>query len=148
MSSQEIREILTECKTIAVVGLSREPEKYSYQVAAYMKKHGYRIIPVNPFAEEVLNEKSYPSLLEIPSDIQMEIDVVDIFRRAEDVPPIVEQAVKLHATRGKPNVIWMQLGIVNEEAEATARKAGLTVIMDKCVMQEHMRLFKRPRRRH
>jgi predicted CoA-binding protein len=143
LSSNEIRTILSESRTIAVVGLSREPEKASYQVAAYMKKHGYRIVPVNPFADEVLGEKSYPSLLDIPADIQKEIDVVDIFRRSEDVPPIVEQAVKLRKEDGKPCVVWMQLGIVNEEAAAVARKAGLTVVIDKCIMQEHKRLFKK-----
>ncbi len=143
MRSLEIKKILTECKTIAVVGLSREPEKDSYRVAAYMKKHGYRIIPVNPFADEVLGEKSYNSLLDIPTEIQREIDVVDVFRRAEDVPSVVEQAVKLHGMYGKPCVVWMQIGIVNGEAARIAREAGLTVIMDKCIMQEHKRLSKK-----
>ena len=106
-----------------------------------MKKHGYNIIPVNPFVDKVLGEKSYKSLLDIPTEIQKEIDVVDVFRRAEDVPPVVEQAVRLHKIFGKPGVVWMQLGIVNEEAAKTARKAGLTVVMDKCIMQEHSRLF-------
>ena len=129
------------------MGLSREPEKESYEVASYLKKHGYCIIPVNPFADEVLGEKSYVSLLDIPAEIQKEIDIVDIFRRAEDVPPVVEQAVKLREQHGKPCVVWMQLGIVNEKAAAAARKTGLTVVMDKCMMQEHKRLFKkRPRR--
>ena len=145
MSKEEIKEILSTCKTIAVVGLSREPERESYRVAKYMKKHGYRIVPVNPFADEVLDEKSYKSLLDIPTEIQKEIDVVDVFRRAEDVPPIVEQAVKLREQHGKPWVVWMQLGIVNEKAAAAARKSGLTVIMDKCIMQEHRRLFQRRR---
>jgi predicted CoA-binding protein len=139
ISSNEIRRILTECKTIAVVGLSREPEKESYQVAKYMKKHGYRIVPVNPFADKILSEKSYKSLLDIPAEIQKKIDIVNIFRRPEDVPPIVEQAIKLKKMHGKPCVIWMQLGIVNEEAAAVAEKADLTVIMDKCIMQEHKR---------
>jgi predicted CoA-binding protein len=143
LSSNEIRTILTESRTIAVVGLSREPDKASYQVAAYMKKHGYRIVPVNPFADEVLGEKSYPNLRDIPDDIQKEIDVVDIFRRSEDVQPIVEQAVKLRKEHGKPCVVWMQLGIVNKEAAALARRAGLAVVMDKCIMQEHKRLFKK-----
>jgi predicted CoA-binding protein len=125
LSKEEIKEILSTCKTIAVVGLSREPEKESYRVAKHMQKHGYRIIPVNPFADEVLDEKSYKSLLDIPTEIQKEIDVVDVFRRAEDVPPIVEQAVKLREQHGKPCVVWMQLGIVNEKAAAAARKSGL-----------------------
>jgi predicted CoA-binding protein len=143
LNADEIRKILTECRIIAVVGLSREPEKESYQVAAYMKKHGYRIVPVNPFADKVLGEKSYKSILEISADLQKEIDVVDVFRRAEDVPPIVEQAVNLREMHGKPCVAWMQLGIVNEKAAAVARKADLTVIMDKCMMQEHKRLFRK-----
>ena len=142
LSKKEIKEILSTCKTIAVVGLSREPEKESYGVAKYMKKHEYRIVPVNPFADEVLGEKSYKSLLDIPAEIQKTIDIVDIFRRAEDVPPVVEQAVKLREQHGKPCVVWMQLGIVNEKAAAVARKAGLLVVMDKCLMQEHKRLFK------
>jgi predicted CoA-binding protein len=141
LNSKQIKEILTNCKTIAVVGLSREPEKASHKVALYMKKHGYRIVPVNPFVEEVLDEKSYPSLLDIPTEIQKEIDIVDIFRRSEDVQPVVEQAVKLRGMYGKPYVVWMQEGIVNEEAAATAQKTGFIVIMDKCIMQEHKRLF-------
>jgi uncharacterized protein len=142
LSKNEIKEILSSCKTIAVVGLSREPEKESYRVAAFMKKHGYRIVPVNPFADEVLGEKSYKSLLDIPTEIQKEIDVVDVFRQPEDVPPIVEQAVKLREMYGKPCMVWMQLGIVNKKAAAVARKAGLTVVMDKCMMQEHKGLCK------
>lgn len=148
MNSTQIKEILADYKTIAVVGLSREPDKASHQVALYMKKQGYRIVPVNPFVEKVLGEKGYPSLLEIPPEIQREIDVVDIFRRPEDVQPVVEQAVKLREMHGKPCVIWMQLGIVNAEAATLAQNAGFTVVMDRCIMQEHKRLFgKRSRRR-
>ena len=142
MKRDEIKKILSECKTIAVVGLSREPEKESYVVSEYMKKHGFRIIPVNPFADEVLGEKSYKSLLDIPAKLQKSIDIVDVFRKAEDVPPVVEQAVKLKKKYGKPCVFWMQLGIVNEQAAETAKKAGMTAIMDKCLMREHKRLFK------
>lgn len=142
MNKREIKEILSTCRTIAVVGLSREPKKESYRVAKYMMKHGYLIVPVNPFADEVLGEKSYKSLLDISTEIQKEIDVVDVFRRSEDVPPVVEQTVKLREKYGKPCVLWMQLGIVNEEAAAIARKAGLTVVMDKCMMQERKSLFK------
>ena len=141
MSQNEIKEILTKYKTIAVVGLSRDPDKYSYRVSDYLKKHGFRIIPVNPFADEILGEKGYKSLLDIPAEIQKTIEIVDIFRPAKDVPPIVEQAVKLKEAHGKPSVVWMQLGIVNEQAAETAKKAGLTVIMDKCMMVEHKRFF-------
>ncbi len=140
MSQKDIEEILSHHKTIAVVGLSREPEKDSNRVAAYLKAQGFHVIPVNPFADEVLGEKSYKSLLDIPVEIQKQIEVVDVFRRPEDVPPIVEQIIKLKAKHGKPYVVWMQLGIVSETAAEIARKAGLTVVMDKCIMVEHSRL--------
>ena len=123
------------------MGLSREPDKDSYRVAAYLKEQGFRIVPVNPFADEILGEKSHKSLLDIPVEIQKILDVVDVFRSAKDVPAIVEQAVKLKKAHGKPCVIWMQLGIVNAQAAETAKKAGLTVVMDKCMMVEHRRLF-------
>jgi predicted CoA-binding protein len=141
LSQHEIREILTEYKVVAVVGLSREPDKDSYGVSAYLKRHGFRIIPVNPFADEILGEKSYRSLLGIPAEIQKAIEIVDIFRPAKDVLAIVEQAVKLKETYGKPYVVWMQLGMVNEQAAETAKKAGLAVVMDKCMMVEHRRFF-------
>jgi predicted CoA-binding protein len=141
LSQNKIKEILTKYKTIAVVGLSRDPDKDSYRVSAYLKKHGFRIIPVNPFAGEVLSKKSHKSLLDIPAEIQKTIEIVDVFRPAKDVPPIVEQAIKLKEMHGKPSVVWMQLGIVNEQAAETAKKAGLTVVMDKCMMVEHRRLF-------
>ena len=141
MSQNEIREILTKYKTVAVVGLSREPDKDSYRVSAHLKEHGFRIVPVNPFADEVLGEKSYKSFLDIPAEIQKTIEIVDIFRPAKGVPPIVEQAVKLKEMHGKPYVVWMQLGIVNEQAAETAKKAGLTVVMNKRMMVEHRRFF-------
>jgi predicted CoA-binding protein len=137
LGQNQIKEILTKYKVIAVVGLSKEPEKDSHKVSAYLQQHGYRIIPVNPFADQVLGEKSYKSLLDIPSEIQKTIEIVDIFRRSEDVPPIVEQAIELKAMFGKPLVVWMQLGIVNEQAAESARKSGLIVVMDKCLMIEH-----------
>ena len=141
MSRNEIKEILGKYKTIAVVGLSRDPEKDSYRVSAYLKNHGFRIIPVNPFSDEILGEKSYQSLLDIPPEIQKTIEVVDIFRPSKDVPLIVEQAVKLKEMHGKPHVVWMQLGIANEQAAEAAKKAGLTVVMNKRMMIEHKRLF-------
>jgi predicted CoA-binding protein len=96
---------------------------------------------VKPFADEILGEKSYKSLLRIPPKIQKNIDIVEIFRPSKDVPPIVEQAIKLKAAYGKPDVVWMQLGIVNKKAAETAKKAGLIVVMDKCMMIEHKRFF-------
>jgi predicted CoA-binding protein len=120
--------------------LSKDPGKVSHRVSTYLQQHGYRIIPVNPFVDEVLGEKSYNSLLDIPVEVQKTIEIVDIFRYAEDVPPIVEQAIALKIAVGKPFVIWMQSGIVNEQAALAARKAGLIVIMDKCLMNEHQYL--------
>ena len=140
MIQKEIEQILEDHKIIAIVGLSRDTEKDSYRVGAYLKKHGFQIIPINPLAEEILGEKSYKSLLDVPVEIQREIDIIDIFRRSEDVPPIVEQVIALKAKHGKPNVVWMQLGITNEKAAKAAERAGLTVIMNKCVMIEHSHL--------
>jgi len=126
-------------KIIAVVGLSKDPSRPSHDVASYLKSHGYRIVPVNPTVEEVLGERSYKSLLDLPEELKRKIDIVDIFRRAEDVPPIVNDAVQLHKGFGKPNAVWMQLGIVNEEAASKAREAGLSVVMDRCMKIEHAR---------
>jgi uncharacterized protein len=140
LSQTVIREVLSKYKVIAIVGLSNDPNKPSYNVASYMKNHGYRIVPVNPFVDEVLGEKSFKSLLEIPVEIQKAIEVVDIFRRPEDVGSVVEQAIKLREAYGKPYVVWMQLGIVNQKAAEAAAKAGLTAIMDHCIMVEHGRL--------
>lgn len=134
------KQILQEYRVIAVVGLSTDMSKPSYEVSKYMKNQGYRIIPVNPFAEEILGEKSYKNLTEIPAEIQKTIEIVDIFRKPENVPTVVDEAIKLRKENGKPYVIWMQLGIVNEAAAEKARETGLTVIMDKCLMVEHKRL--------
>jgi len=139
---EEIKDILEKYRTVAVVGLSSDPSKDSHVVAQFLKSRGWRIVPVNPFADEILGEKSYKSLLDLPEDVQKELEVVDIFRPSQDVPPIVEQAIQLKKKNGKPYVIWMQLGIVNEEAAAQARKAGLTVIMDRCMRIESRRLDK------
>lgn len=142
MSQQEeIRKILNNYRTIAVVGLSKEPEKPSFQVAFYLKGHGYTIIPVNPTVDKVLGEKSYKSLLDIPPNVQKSIEVVDVFRRSGDVPPVVEQAIKLKEAYGQLAVVWMQSGIVNDVAAEAARKAGLTVVMDACMMREHRFLY-------
>ena len=131
---------ILKSKTIAVVGLSKDPSRPSHDVATYLKSHGYRIVPINPTVDEILGEKSYKSLLDLPEHLKREIDVVDIFRRAEDVPPIIEEAIQLHKIFGKPNAIWMQLGIVNEDAAEKAREAGLFVVMDRCMKIEHARL--------
>ena len=127
----EIRKILTESKTIAVVGLSPKQDRPSYKVASYLKSKGYRIIPVNPNADQILGEKSYPGLVSIPE----KIDVVDIFRKSGDVPPVVDEAIKAGA-----KAVWMQEGIVNEPAAQKARSAGLLVVMDRCMLKEHKKL--------
>lgn len=127
----KLRRILEQYKTIAVVGLSRRESRPSYSVPAYMQQHGYRIIPVNPHLQEALGETAYPSLLEIPEPI----DVVQIFRRSEDVPPVVEDAIRKGA-----KVVWMQAGIVNQQAAARAEAAGLEVVMDACMRSAHQAL--------
>ena len=141
VSEDQIKDILEKAKAIAVVGLSKEPEKDSHKVSVYLQQNGYRIVPVNPFVDEVLEEKSYTSLLDIPTEIQKTIDVVDVFRRSEDVLPVVGQAIQLKARFNRVFAVWMQMGIVNEQAAEVARKAGLIVVMDKCLMVEHQRFL-------
>lgn len=131
-NDQMMKDILLSTKTIASVGLSSNPGKESYGIVQYLKSQGYRVIPVNPTAEEILGEKSYPDLESVPE----KIDVVQVFRRPEDVPPIVESAIKVGA-----KTVWMQEGIVNEEAAQTAREAGLQVVMDACMRVTHRRLI-------
>jgi uncharacterized protein len=126
-----LKEILLSAKTIASVGLSGNPQKESYGVALYLKEQGYRVIPVNPTAMEILGEKSYPDLESVPE----KIDVVQVFRKPEDVPPVVDDAIKVGA-----KVVWMQEGITNEEAAKKARDAGLQVVMDACMRAAHRRL--------
>ena len=128
---EDIARILKNHHTIAVVGLSPNPDRPSHEVASYLKDHGYEIIPVNPAAAEVLGKKCYPDLRAIPKPVE----VVDIFRRSEFVGPIVEEAIAI-----KAKVVWMQDGVVNEEAATRARQAGLQVVMDACMKREHQRL--------
>jgi uncharacterized protein len=131
-SITELRRILKSYRTIAVVGLSAEWHRPSFFAAKYMQQHGYRIVPVNPRYADVLGERCYPSLAEIPDPI----DIVDVFRRTEDVLPIAQQAIAIGA-----KCLWQQIGVKNLEAEALARAAGLDVVMDRCVKIEHARLF-------
>lgn len=125
------REILEQGKTIAVVGLSDDPTRYSYHVAQYLQKQGYRIIPVNPTVKEVLGEKSYPDLRSIPEPV----DVVEVFRRSDAVLPIAQDAVAI-----KAKALWLQDGVINEEAAKLAREAGLDVVMNDCMLRQHRRL--------
>ncbi|MEW6035096.1 MAG: CoA-binding protein [Candidatus Micrarchaeota archaeon] len=131
----DIPQLLREARTIAVVGLSDKPERPSYDVAEYLMGHGYTIIPVNPNIHEWKGLKAHASLRDIPAGAK--VDVVDVFRKSEDVPPVVDEAIKIGA-----GAVWMQLGIVNEAAAEKARKAGLFVVMDRCMKIEHMKLGK------
>jgi uncharacterized protein len=126
--AERIAELLKSAKTIAVVGLSDSPSRTSYGVSAYMHSQGYRIIPVNPTITASLGEKAYASLLDVPE----KIDIVNVFRRSEFVPEVVEQAILL-----KVPAVWMQEGVVHEEAAKKARLAGIFVVMNKCILKEH-----------
>jgi len=132
-SDQQVKDLLQNAHTIAVVGLSSSRFRASYGVSQYMQSAGYRIIPVNPNEREVLGEKSYPRLEDVPE----KIDVVDVFRRSEFVPEIVDAAIRVGA-----HAIWMQDGVVDEVAAQRARDAGLFVVMDDCILREHRRLMR------
>ena len=132
VKTDAIGELLKHARNIAVVGLSNSPLRASHGVAAYMQSHGYRIIPVNPTITDALGETAYPSLL----DVEENIDVVNIFRRPEFVPEVVDQAIQL----GVP-AIWMQEGVVHQQAAEKARRAGIFVVMDQCILQEHRARF-------
>jgi len=136
MDDAQVRERLRHDRTVAVVGISpKEEDRPSYRVASYLQSKGYRVIPVRPDGEEILGERVYRSLKEIPAEIN--IDIVDIFRKSEDVPPVVEEAIDR-----KVKVVWMQEGVIHDEAAARAEKAGLKVVMDRCIKKEHQRLMK------
>jgi predicted CoA-binding protein len=130
-TAEEIQNILATARTIAVVGLSDKPARDSHRVAAYLQGQGYRIIPVNPNVSEVLGEKAYPRLADVPGPV----DVVDVFRRPEAVPEIVDDAIRKGA-----KAVWMQDGIVHNAAAAKARASGLRVVMNQCMLREHRRL--------
>ena len=127
-----IRRVLSNYRTVAVVGLSANWYRPSYFAAKYLQDHGFRVIPVNPAYEEVLGERCYPSLRDVPEPV----DVVDCFRRAEDIPPIVDEAIDIGA-----KVLWLQLGVINEAAARRAHEAGMEVVMDRCMKIEYARLF-------
>lgn len=125
--------LLTTARTIAVVGLSDKPERDSNEVARYLRSQGYRIVPVNPMLNEVLGERSYPSIAAIPPEVRL--DIVDIFRRSDQVPPVVDEAL----TRGV-GAIWMQLGVAHDAAAAKAEAQGVPTVQDLCIMVQHRRL--------
>ncbi len=132
MIDSDLRKLFETCRTIAVVGLSDRPERPSFGVAQYMQAQGYRIIPVNPNALEILGEKCYASLLDIPQAI----DMVNVFRRSEDVLPIAQQAVKIGA-----KCLWQQIGVMNKEADVLAQAHGLVSVLDRCLKIEHRALL-------
>ena len=132
-SDATLRSILSQARTIAVVGLSSKPHRDSHGVARYLQHQGYKVVPVNPNETEVLGETAYPSLLDVPTDVA--IDIVDVFRRAEETPPVAEQAVSVGA-----RVLWLQEGIVSDEARRIAEEGGLTVVMDLCIRTTRARL--------
>lgn len=129
-STEAISKILDECRTIAVVGLSSNPSRPSNSVAGYMKRQGYKVIPVNPREEQIFGEKSYPSLADVPGKIEL----VDVFRRSEEAGAVVDEAIKLGA-----KAVWLQEGVIDEAAAGRALDAGLLVVMDRCWLKEHIR---------
>ena len=138
-SISDLRRILGTCRTIAVVGLSPQWHRPSFFAAKYMQAHGYRIVPVNPSASEILGERCFPSVTQAARELAtqgVKIDMVDCFRRSDDIPPIADEAIAIGA-----RCLWLQLGVINEAAAAKARAAGLDVVMDRCVKIEHARLF-------
>ncbi|MBS7626496.1 CoA-binding protein [Candidatus Bathyarchaeota archaeon] len=136
----DIKDVLSRCRTVAVVGVSRDPSKDSRIVAEYLMSQGYEVIPINPFTDELLGKKCYKTLVDMPEEVAKRIDIVNIFRPAEETPQIVEQVISLRKKLGRPDVIWMQLGIINEEAARMAEEAGMVVIMDRCIKIEHSRM--------
>jgi predicted CoA-binding protein len=136
---ETIRRILRECSRIAVVGLSDKPWRPSHRVARYLLEHGYDVIPVNPQAHEILGRRCYPALIAVPGPV----DLVDIFRRAEHIPGIVDEAIRIGA-----RAVWMQSGLADEASAERARRAGLWVVMDRCIMIEHGRYGAEAERRH
>ena len=133
MTQAAIRQSLANCKTIAVVGLSPKPHRDSFRVAKYMQEHGFRIVPINPNATEVLGEKAYASLTEAATHER--IDMVNCFRNSEDIPPIAAEAIAIGAKS-----LWLQIGVVNDAAAKLATEAGLVVVQDLCLMVEHRQL--------
>jgi len=140
-SDEELRRILSSYKTVAVVGISKDPHKESRRVAAYLKGNDYRIVPINPTTTSIMGIQAYPNLNEVPDSLAREIEIVDVFRKSGDVPAVVDEAVRLKQKFGRLKVVWMQLGIVNVDAAEVASRVGLTVVMDRCMAQEHHRFM-------
>lgn len=140
MTQENVEDVLKKYNVVAVVGISKDSVKDSHRVAEYLKNQHFRIIPINPTADEILGEKSYKTLLDTPSEVQRSIEIIDIFRPSSEVLPIIEEAIKLKEKYGTLRVVWMQLGIVNEQAARIAREKGLIVVMNRCMMQEYKKI--------
>ncbi len=135
MSSQTIapEEVLRKYRVIAVVGASKNPDKDANSVPAFMKEKGYTIIPVNPTADQILGEKAYPTLLDLPAEVANRIEVVDVFRPSEELPEVARQVIELMKRHGKPLIFWAQLGLENAEAKKALSEAGIPYVMNSCM---------------
>ena len=141
MPLEDPAKVLKEARVVAVVGASRNPEKDAHKVPAYLKSKGYKIIPINPKASEILGERAYPSLEDLPEDLARQVDVVDVFRPPEEAVRVVDQAIKLKERSGKDLVVWFQFGTSSDEAVEKALRAGLRVVRERCMMQELKRML-------
>jgi uncharacterized protein len=135
-------DVLAKSKTIAVIGASKNPEKEAYRVPSYLREHGYRIVPVNPTTDEILGERAYPSLLELPEQVVRAIDVVEVFRPSDELPQVARQADELKRRYGRPLFFWAQLGLENEEAKRILEGGGIQYVMDACMRTVHHLHFK------
>lgn len=131
------KEALKKYKTIAVIGASKTPEKEAYKVPLYLKQHGYRIIPINPTTDTVLEEKAYPNLAAMPAEIAKQVELVEVFRPSEELPQVAQQVIEMHKKYGRPYVFWAQLGIENEEAKQMLTKNGIPYVMNTCARVVH-----------
>ena len=133
-------DVLKKYKVIAVVGASKNPEKEAYTVPRYMQENGYKIIPVNPTADQILGEKAYPSLMEMPPDLAKQVELVDVFRPSEELPQVAQQVIEMRKKYGRPYVFWAQLGLTNDDAKRALSKNGIPYVMDACLRVVHRSL--------
>jgi uncharacterized protein len=131
-----------KCKTIAVVGASKNPEKEAYTVPRYLKEHGYRIVPVNPTAMEIMGERAYPGILELPEEVGRSVDVVEVFRPSDELPQVALQAAEMKKRYDRPLYFWAQQGLESEEAKRILERSGIPYVMDACMRTMHQRYFK------
>ncbi len=133
-------EVVRKYKVIAVVGASKNPEKEAYSVPKYMQENGYKIIPVNPTADQILGEKAYPSLMEMPPELARQVELVDVFRPSEELPQVAQQVIEMRKKYGRPLAFWAQLGLTNDEAKRALSKNGIPYVMDACLRVVHRSL--------